>query len=125
MTEDEIAAKEFKTQLLGGYDKEAVRHYLNRIARYLRQMELDKKLLEGKLEALQTEISVRQHNHGLDQIMANLDAATQLAASLKDALSKDFVHYIRLQRPDVVAAFFSEQSTEWCVAAFSPYFWFQ
>ena len=119
MTEDEITAKEFKTQLFSGYDREAVRNYLNRIGRYVRQLELDKRLLEGKLDALNTELSVRQKNHGLNEIMANLEAVASLTATLKDALSRDFVHYIRLQRPDVVANFFSKQSIPWCVAAFS------
>ena len=119
MTEDDIAAKEFKTQLIGGYDREAVKSYLNRVGRFVRQIELDKRLLEGKLEALNTELSVRQKNHGLTEILSNLEAAETLTANLKDALSRDFVHYIRLQSPNIVAAFFEKQSISWCVAAFS------
>ena len=97
MNDNEIEDKDFKTQLFGGYDKRDVRHYLKQISRYVQQLELDKRLLEGKIEVLNAELATRQKDHGLSEILTNLQAAEKLTATLKDALSRDFVHYIRLQ----------------------------
>ena len=48
MNDNDIEDKDFKTQVFGGYDKRDVRHYLKQISRYVQQLELDKRLLEGK-----------------------------------------------------------------------------